>query len=165
MHLETQILLKEQNGKITNMLALITHTHTINQTYIFLSVPADLFVSDTDFSMTTCNSFPLLQNADGPFWEYIAQNKIKKTMCHYDGKKQQTKTKQKNKIKQYKIQFYTCYLGPIHTDIHKLLALLYYRTYTIFNLVPEMRLMCSPNSIVHFPYRNASDLQLYTCLE
>lgn len=42
-------------------------THAINQTNIFLSVPADLFVSDTDFSMTTCNSFPLLQNADGPF--------------------------------------------------------------------------------------------------
>jgi len=61
---------------------------------------------------------------------------------------------------QNKIQFYTCYLGPIHTDIHKLLALLYYRTYTIFNLVPEIRLMCSPNSIVHFPIET---LQIYSC--
>lgn len=62
--------------------------------------------------------------------------------------------------KQNKIQFYTCYLGPIQTDIHKLLALLYYRTYTIFNLVPEMRLMSSPNSIVHFPIET---LQIYSC--
>ncbi len=68
-----------------------SNTHAINQTYIFLSVPADLFVSDTDFSMTTCNSFPLLQNADGPFWEYIAQNN-EKQMCHY-GERKKSKTK------------------------------------------------------------------------
>lgn len=42
-------------------------------------------------------------------------------------------------IKCKKMQFHTCYLGPIHTDIHKLLTLLFYRTYTILNLVPAMR--------------------------
>lgn len=125
-----------------------TCTHAINQTYIFLSVPADLFVSDTDFSMTTCNSFPLLQKRR---WSILSiLHKIMKNKCAIIMKIK----------KQNKIQFYTCYLGPIQTDIHKLLVLLYYRTYTIFNLVPEMRLMSSPNSIVHFPIET---LQIYSC--
>lgn len=123
-------------------------THAINQTYIFLSVPADLFVSDSDFSMTTCNSFPLLQKRR---WSILSiLHKIMKNKCAIIMKIK----------KQNKIQFYTCYLGPIQTDIHKLLVLLYYRTYTIFNLVPEMRLMSSPNSIVHFPIET---LQIYSC--
>lgn len=68
-----------------------SHTHAINQTNIFLSVPADLFVSDTDFSMTTCNSFPLLQKRR---WSILRVycTKIMKNKCAIMMKKK-SKTK------------------------------------------------------------------------
>lgn len=65
-------------------------THAINQTHIFLSVPADLFVSDTDFSMTTCNSFPLLQKRRWSILSILHKNN-EKQMCHYDKKKKKAK--------------------------------------------------------------------------
>lgn len=156
MHLETPTLLKEPNGKITNILPLITQTHMhthmplTRQTFSYQFQL--IYLCQIQTSAWRHVTHFLCYKTQMVHFESILHKNNEKQMCHYEGEKKKQKKK--------KIQFYTCYLGPIHTDIHKLLALLYYRTYTIFNLVPEMRLMCSPNSIVHFPIET---LQIYSC--
>ena len=53
-------------------------------------------------------------------------------------------------IKNTKIQFHTCDWDPStyhQYDIHKLLTLLYYITYTILKLVPALRYVCPLDAI------------------
>lgn len=54
-------------------------------------------------------------------------------------------------IKNTKIQFHTCDWDPStyhEYDIHKLLTLLYYSTYTILKLVPALRYVYPHDAIV-----------------
>lgn len=67
-------------------------------------------------------------------------------------------------IKNTKIQFHTCDRDPStyhEYDIHKLLTLLYYSTYTILNLVPALRYVFPMMPLYRLQILDKSALQLY----
>lgn len=66
--------------------------------------------------------------------------------------------------KNTKIQFHTCDRDPStyhEYDIHKLLTLLYYSTYTILKLVPALRYVFPMMPLYCLQILNKSALQLY----
>lgn len=67
-------------------------------------------------------------------------------------------------IKNTKIQFHTCDWDPStyhEYDIHKLLTLLYYSTYTILKLVPALRYVFPMMPLYRLQILDKSALQLY----
>lgn len=83
--------------------------------------------------------------------EYILHKKMK-------GEKQYVP------LKNTKIQFHTCDWDPStyhEYDIHKLLTLLYYSTYTILKLVPALRYVFPMMPLYRLQILNKSALQLY----
>lgn len=134
-------------------MCFISMHHTTRPHYsCFVSVPADFvyFPAQRGFSIITRDDvdsarvcFPI--TCYNCWWsvsqEYILHKKMRKggrknSMCH---KKYQ------------KIQFHTCDRDPStyhEYDIHRLLTLLYYSTYTILKLVPALRYVFPHDAIV-----------------
>lgn len=130
----------------------------------FASVPADLFIfvpprrasaSQHEMMSTVHTSvFPSpATTVDGLYRKSI-----------YCTKKWERGEKTVCAIKNTKIQFHTCDRDPStyhEYDIHKLLTLLYYSTYTILKLVPALRYVFPMMPLYRLQILDKSALQLY----
>lgn len=145
-------MLLGQMSKIVSSPSSCSMHHTYEAIlYRFVSVPADLFIFFRPdrlqhhnmkwcWQCTSLFFHHLLQLLMVCiFKEYILHKKMRKggkTVCA---------------IKNTKIQFHTCDRDPStyhEYDIHKLLTLLYYSTYTILKLVPALRYVFPHDAIV-----------------
>lgn len=130
------------SGIIFNLRTFRMHHTTGHIQSFFVSVPADLFILFLCPDRLQHHNRKWCRQCTSLFFHHLLQLLMVCILRGYIAQKNEEGRKNSMCHKNTKIQFHTCDRDPStyhEYDIHKLLTLLYYSTYTILKLVPALR--------------------------